>query len=472
MWDSGYKSDQVTLTFDDRIAIASASGTWQFVRGASARNGAGKYQFEITYRGGASDGVICGFSDEGPAPTMTAYLGSSSATATCGGIWNRDGDCYFRFPGSAPTAPNTGLVAVDGCVGVVVDFDAGTVAFYVDGLERTTQPLPAGLGSLFPAATVSDQAEIELNVAGPFQYPIGDATPWVEPVEISGEVVASGEFTAVVELALESDSIATVATQAVTESASTYLFQVANLTSPFLRVYRRPGRTFQPSMSVEPGHIIRPTTFLGVVYRVLSSGELPAEEPAWWSAGEQTVNGVSLRALSFSTVSVVIPLDPQQNDTGRVVDLEGEGSGGNVASVGGVIQVRSEDGGIGPVDREIVGISRRAGEGWSLFGWSESAAADGAYQVQGSVQPDADVFLLAIDRLGIEFEGQTLVQPDDLIRPSVPNGYVYRVVTGGELPATEPDWWTTGQQQVGTATLEAREYLRPLAHGPVDVTFL
>ena len=79
---------------------------------------------------------------------------------------------------------------------------------------------------------------------------------------------------------------------------------------------------------------------------------------------------------------------------------------------------------------------------------------------------------MALDGLGVRFEASVAVVAGDLIRPTIPNGYVYRVVTGGDLPATEPDWWTTGQQQVGTATLEAREYLRPLAHGPVDVTFL
>tara|TARA_R100001143_G_C3241334_1_gene79268 strand:- start:199 stop:468 length:270 start_codon:yes stop_codon:yes gene_type:complete len=88
------------------------------------------------------------------------------------------------------------------------------------------------------------------------------------------------------------------------------------------------------------------------------------------------------------------------------------------------------------------------------------------------VDPGADVYLIALNDIGAQFEASGEVAVGDVIHPTTPNGYVYRVVTGGELPATEPDWWTTGQQQVGTATLEAREYLRPLAHGPVDVTFL
>lgn len=79
---------------------------------------------------------------------------------------------------------------------------------------------------------------------------------------------------------------------------------------------------------------------------------------------------------------------------------------------------------------------------------------------------------MALDDVGSLFIASSPVDADELIRPSTPNGYVYRVVTAGTLPAEEPQWWTTGQQQAGTATLEAREYLRPLAHGPVPVTFL
>ena len=82
------------------------------------------------------------------------------------------------------------------------------------------------------------------------------------------------------------------------------------------------------------------------------------------------------------------------------------------------------------------------------------------------------MFLMSQDDLGAGFEPSVDVDVGDLIHPTTPNGYVYSVVTAGTLPATEPQWWTTGQQQIGTATLEARAYLRPLAHGPVPVTFL
>ncbi|PRB80533.1 LamG domain-containing protein [Pseudomonas sp. MYb185] len=44
------------------------------------------------------------------------------------------------------------------------------------------------------------------------------------------------------------------------------------------------GRPFIPEMSVIPGEIVRPTHFVGWMYRVTQAGVLPAEEPAWWNS--------------------------------------------------------------------------------------------------------------------------------------------------------------------------------------------
>jgi|GEM_PF-2009230 len=144
---------------------------------------------------------------------------------------------------------------------------------------------------------------------------------------------------------------------------------------------------------------------------------------------------------------------------------------GDPAELSDVISMRSPDGSVGPISRAVVALQKKGSE-WRVVGSTVSDAADGSYTISGLVEADADVYLMCPDDLGETFEAGSSVVIDDLIHPTAPNGYVYRVVTGGELSATEPDWWTTGQQQVGTATLEAREYLRPLAHGPVDVTFL
>lgn len=180
-----------------------------------------------------------------------------------------------------------------------------------------------------------------------------------------------------------------------------------------------------------------------------------------------------LLAASSGAKSATGPLLQAQGD--ETVDIDLDSSAGEVsgepAEISGSISLRAPDGAVGPVARGVVAVQQFGGA-WRVVGTARSAEADGSYTLSGLVDPGADVFLMALDDLGAVFEPELEVAGDDLIHPTTPNGYVYRVVTGGELPATEPDWWTTGQQQVGTATLEAREYLRPLAHGPVDVTFL
>lgn len=123
-----------------------------------------------------------------------------------------------------------------------------------------------------------------------------------------------------------------------------------------------------------------------------------------------------------------------------------------------------------PLARDVIGIVRTESAP-RLFGSARSSEQNGSYSILGSLQPDEELFLVALDSTGEAYApGQ--VEADALVHPTTANGYVYRVVSGGELPTTEPDWWTEGQQLVGTATLEARQYYRPLAHGPVDVTFL
>ena len=144
---------------------------------------------------------------------------------------------------------------------------------------------------------------------------------------------------------------------------------------------------------------------------------------------------------------------------------------GDPAEISDVVTLRTQDGEVEPSARDLVAV-QRDGSDWRVVGSARSDGEDGTYTISGLVDPGADVYLMALDDLGAVFEADAPVEADALIHPTTPNGYVYRVVTAGDLPGEEPDWWTTGQQQVGTATLAAREYLRPLAHGPVDVTWL
>lgn len=44
------------------------------------------------------------------------------------------------------------------------------------------------------------------------------------------------------------------------------------------------GEPFTPNKTVAYGDIIRPSVFLGWLYRVTAPGVLPDEEPAWWNS--------------------------------------------------------------------------------------------------------------------------------------------------------------------------------------------
>jgi hypothetical protein len=57
------------------------------------------------------------------------------------------------------------------------------------------------------------------------------------------------------------------------------------------------GKAWAPSMTVAVGDTIRPSTFIGFLYRVTSAGQLPAAEPAWWSDAVQTPQPVGTAML-------------------------------------------------------------------------------------------------------------------------------------------------------------------------------
>ena len=231
-----------------------------------------------------------------------------------------------------------------------------------------------------------------------------------------------------------------------------------------LVAYNYRGSPFLLESTVSVGDRLRPSDPNGCIYEVVSAGVLPAQEPdPWPTSGPDFSLGTSvvtiLQDRELATSKQVVPGGEES------LLLAGTTEPPSNAAIEGAVHIGSES-----VDRGVVALERVGGL-WRVVGAARSDAETGLYEISGYVG-DGDVYLMAVDEKGVPYPGEALVSVGDLIGPSSPNGYVYRVVTGGELPATEPDWWTTGQQQVGTATLEAREYLRPLAHGPVDVTFL
>lgn len=181
-----------------------------------------------------------------------------------------------------------------------------------------------------------------------------------------------------------------------------------------------------------------------------------------------------LNLVAWSVDGEAITRAPSNYPADMVLSFDDDGGPvtGEPAQIRGAVTERDSDGQVSAASRRVVAVQWRDGT-WRVVGAATSdEQAAGAYTIAGLVDPDADVYLMALDDHGDAFTPSALVSLDDLIHPTEPNGYVYRVVAAGTLPATEPQWWTSGQKQMGTATLEASEYLRPLAHGPVDVTFV
>ncbi|MDN6872950.1 hypothetical protein QO209_10880 [Pseudomonas citronellolis] len=60
------------------------------------------------------------------------------------------------------------------------------------------------------------------------------------------------------------------------------------------------GVAFAPSLSVVEGQVIRPTVFLGWLYRITQAGVLPSVEPDWW---DESVEGPQLLGTARAVVS-------------------------------------------------------------------------------------------------------------------------------------------------------------------------
>lgn len=126
-----------------------------------------------------------------------------------------------------------------------------------------------------------------------------------------------------------------------------------------------------------------------------------------------------------------------------------------------------------PAARQIVAVERQTDGTWRIAG-SGASDESGLAELLIQAQYQSDIYALAIDEWGSKWEANMVVALDELVRPSSFVGWLYRVTQAGTLPAAEPDWWNSaaiGPQPVGTATLEAVRYYRPLAHGPLNVAF-
>lgn len=116
-----------------------------------------------------------------------------------------------------------------------------------------------------------------------------------------------------------------------------------------------------------------------------------------------------------------------------------------------------------PFGTGIIGISTE--ETPTVVGVTSSDSITGDYELD--VAPyQGQCNVMAVPDYGREFSANTVFPLDTIIRPTTPNGYLYRITEAGELGAVEPDWPTTENQVItsGTVTMVTEIMLRPLVN--------
>lgn len=116
-----------------------------------------------------------------------------------------------------------------------------------------------------------------------------------------------------------------------------------------------------------------------------------------------------------------------------------------------------------PFGSEIIGLSTL--EPPTVVGKTTSDLSTGDYELD--VAPyQGQCNVVAIPDYGVEFTPETLHPVDVVIRPTTPNGFLYRVTEGGTSGLTEPTWPTQENQIVtsGSIVMITEYMLRPLVN--------
>lgn len=126
-----------------------------------------------------------------------------------------------------------------------------------------------------------------------------------------------------------------------------------------------------------------------------------------------------------------------------------------------------------PAARTIVVIEQDSTGSFRVSG-SGNSDEFGNAELTVSGNPESLYYAVATDSWGDEWAPSMEVTAGDVIRPTAFAGFVFRVISSGTLPSTEPEWWTTAVTSgvaVGSAVLEAVRYFQPVAHGPLSLAF-
>lgn len=149
------------------------------------------------------------------------------------------------------------------------------------------------------------------------------------------------------------------------------------------------------------------------------------------------------------------------------IDLnDGSGSGGG--SPADLVAVVKVDG--LPADRQVVAVEQLPSGEWRVAGYDSTAGGEVVMDLR--VAGSGQVYVMALDNWGTQYQPNLNVAVNALVRPTVFMGWLYRVTQAGQLPAVEPTWWDDsikGPQPLGTARAEVVRYYAPQGRGPIPV---
>ncbi len=133
-----------------------------------------------------------------------------------------------------------------------------------------------------------------------------------------------------------------------------------------------------------------------------------------------------------------------------------------------------------PAGRELLAVSYLKqdipGEGQKrvVLASGNSQPTDGVFAMDVGYFSEP-VLVIALDDYGSTWTPNTTYSAGAIIHPADPaqyQGFVYECIQAGISGGDEPTWWiddgasNTGTS--GTATFRARQYFRPICHGPVQ----
>lgn len=233
-------------------------------------------------------------------------------------------------------------------------------------------------------------------------------------------------------------------------------------------------------MGVVAGAWYLPPTDNGFIYQAGAAGFVGVIDGVVFDDQPVTVDGVLFTPRECHPAVVRSGLSVVRNGLSFSLTLDttsdaGSGVEGDPAYLDGVVEeIHPTLGAVRPLASAEVAVFERRGEQYVSMGRAFSNVL-GEFRVETEVYGGGDVFAFALDFPGVIWAPGIELGIGARVRPTVNNGYVYEIVSGGVSGTFEPDWWADAgdgtEGYIGTARAKARPYYQPQAHGPLKMTF-